>query len=387
VFWIGVDEAGYGSRLGPLVVSASLWRIDNPDWGEDVTSSDDFLPRADTWSWQAQFQTSHPGQHDSSDQNGHRRATHSAPTSVSSAPTSVPHWVADSKKVYQSGQGLGRLQQIVGSLLTAIESAEPRPADGRAQSPNSPSSAAPPSPPEVWASASRLYHQHVQRVTPSNTPLANPRPYWQADDAGQADVRSPPLTDLPTAASDRPHPWSSSTLHPLRLWSRVVSEDQFNRGLKVHGNKANLLTTVSMELARQLLDLCPSDCHVVIDFDRHGGRKRYLPMLWQHFPSDWLQVRSETAAESWYRRNEPPQTVDFRFSVDGERRYPVAAASLASKYTRELAMHCLNAYWQCHIADLQPTAGYPLDAARWLRDVQTGLPSLPAPLESVWRNA
>ena len=38
---------------------------------------------------------------------------------------------------------------------------------------------------------------------------------------------------------------------------------------------------------------------------------------------------------------------------------------MASKYLRELAMHALNDFWRQHVADLRPTAGYPVDALRF----------------------
>ncbi|MGE3106967.1 MAG: hypothetical protein AB7G11_13600 [Phycisphaerales bacterium] len=50
---------------------------------------------------------------------------------------------------------------------------------------------------------------------------------------------------------------------------------------------------------------------------------------------------------------------------------PVALASMVAKYTRELMMGRLNRYWTARLPDLKPTAGYALDARRWLAEVGT----------------
>ena len=48
---------------------------------------------------------------------------------------------------------------------------------------------------------------------------------------------------------------------------------------------------------------------------------------------------------------------------------PTALASMAAKYVRELHMHQLNAYFQALVPDLRRTAGYGRDAWRFLEDV------------------
>lgn len=48
-------------------------------------------------------------------------------------------------------------------------------------------------------------------------------------------------------------------------------------------------------------------------------------------------------------------------SVDGL----VALASMVSKAVRERWMGAFNAHWTARIAGLRPTAGYPVDAARF----------------------
>jgi hypothetical protein len=99
--------------------------------------------------------------------------------------------------------------------------------------------------------------------------------------------------------------------------------------------------------------------------DKHGGRNCYLPLLSQYFPDHMVEVRGEGREQSIYRFGPPERRVDIRFCAKGESYMPVALASMASKYLRELAMLAFNEFWCDRVADLQPTAGYPDDARRF----------------------
>ncbi|MDE0961046.1 MAG: hypothetical protein OSB09_09720 [Planctomycetota bacterium] len=47
-----------------------------------------------------------------------------------------------------------------------------------------------------------------------------------------------------------------------------------------------------------------------------------------------------------------------------------ALASMTAKYLRELHMVLLNRWWSTHVTDLKPTAGYPQDARRFIGEVE-----------------
>jgi ribonuclease HII len=368
--WIGVDEAGYGARLGPMVVSASWWQIDSAEWNPESLRDADFLQKIDGWSWQSQFAAKLEGPAD----------------------RSPPHLVADSKKVYQSGQGLDKLARIVTSLLHAIEQAKtPSPPGTRTKradlnelsdhgTDERPTDASEPH--AAWLSASEAYAGHARRVQPHD---ADSWPYWLT--ASCREGSAPSRANDPADLSSLANAWASTTVRPSGLFSALISEHEFNQGLIQRGNKAHLLSATSLLLANHVLQLCPAGQTVVIDFDRHGGRKRYLPLLVEHFAADWPQVLGETERESSYLWEAGDRRVFFRFTVDGEQRYPVAAASLASKYARELGMHCVNTFWQRLIPNLPASAGYPVDAARMLAEMQSAIQPLPVPLAELWRNA
>jgi hypothetical protein len=104
--------------------------------------------------------------------------------------------------------------------------------------------------------------------------------------------------------------------------------------------------------------------------DRLGGRRRYGGLLagWRPFAA--LETVEEAAGTSAYRLGGTAASVEVRFDVGGELRWPeVAMASIVAKYVRELCMHLLNRHLQAIVPGLAATAGYPSDARRFLADL------------------
>ena len=61
--------------------------------------------------------------------------------------------------------------------------------------------------------------------------------------------------------------------------------------------------------------------------------------------------------------------VHFRKQCE-QYSFCTALASMTAKYLRELHMVLLNRYWSQHVPDLKPTAGYPQDAGRFIGQVE-----------------
>ena len=127
------------------------------------------------------------------------------------------------------------------------------------------------------------------------------------------------------------------------------------------------------------------DAAIAILCDKHGGRDRYLPLLTDHFPGQFIEVVAEGRSRSVYRFGPPERRVEIAFQAKGESHLPTALASMASKYLRELAMQGFNDFWRGHVSDLRPTAGYPLDAKRFKADIAAAQQALGVEDRIVWR--
>jgi hypothetical protein len=139
-----------------------------------------------------------------------------------------------------------------------------------------------------------------------------------------------------------------------------------------------------LQLVKELLP-SPLDDAAHIVCDKHGGRDRYLPILTEAFPGAFIEILRETSRQSDYRIRLNGQCVEIAFQAKGETHMPTALASMTAKYLRELAMLAFNRFWQEHLPELKPTAGYPQDAARFHREIATILRGLGIASELVWR--
>ncbi len=74
----------------------------------------------------------------------------------------------------------------------------------------------------------------------------------------------------------------------------------------------------------------------------------------------------------WNSTNDRSEAVvGVDFTVDGESHHlPIALASIFSKYLRELFMILFNRYWQKQVDSLERTAGYYQDGIRFLKDIE-----------------
>ena len=59
---------------------------------------------------------------------------------------------------------------------------------------------------------------------------------------------------------------------------------------------------------------------------------------------------------------------------------------MTAKYLRELSMRAFNAYWASHVPNLKPTAGYPVDARRFKREIAVAQKSLEIDDCLLWRS-
>ena len=154
----------------------------------------------------------------------------------------------------------------------------------------------------------------------------------------------------------------------MELQAAILFPAVFNQSVKKCDNKAEVLSLTTLQLARRVLEGLPPG-RTVVCCDKHGGRTYYAGVLQHIFPDELVLARVETAALAVYDVKHQGRSIEFRFQPKGERHLATALASMTAKYLRELSMRPFNAFWQRHIPNLKPTAGYPTDARRFFDDI------------------
>lgn len=263
--------------------------------------------------------------------------------------------IGDSKELYKPGKGLAGLER---GVLTCLASLEKRPRTWR----------------QIW--------NHLAAREDSKTISKIP---WYQNFKQQIPVE---LTsqEIRDAADSFVVSCQSAGCSLIDMRSRVVCPPVFNTLCDRHGNKASALSHTTLELVRTLLSELPSDEPVFVLSDKHGGRNKYAALLQDIFPDDWVKIHGEGRRESVYELGSKECSRRFVFRAKADESFlPSALASMVSKYLRELAMRAFNAFWVSRIADLKPTAGYPVDAKRFKRDIEKHQRKLGIDDNLLWR--
>ncbi len=261
--------------------------------------------------------------------------------------------IADSKFVYRSGDSLEKLEVTVLAMMASIHDRIPNSFDDLGAMLGDELEFAPHSP--FAACRTRL---NLPLVASSSRIMALSELFRR--DCGRQKVR----------------------IRDIRC--RTVFPDAFNRLLQKHGNKADLLSCCTMQLVRELMVREMDVIRVVCD--KLGGRNKYLALIQHHLTDEVVKIKVESRPCSRYSWREGQGIRDVVFSAGGESFLPTALASMVAKYVRELVMKAWNDFWSMRIANLRPTAGYPVDARRFKRDIQQVQTQLGIPDESIWRN-
>ncbi|MFV0442113.1 MAG: hypothetical protein ACK5Q5_00930 [Planctomycetaceae bacterium] len=258
--------------------------------------------------------------------------------------------IADSKQVYSPSRGLAELER---SVLTLLRLAS--------------------------VPASTLSELRAALTCWRCFPAAEfSAPWYSQDDIILPVVVDP---DRVTTDSDRLRTaLQAAGVRLLGIRSDVVSESRFNRLTDAVGSKGAVLTEATLILARELRH-CESSRSTLVLCDKHGGRNRYAGVL-SHLLDD---VVVQTAAEGREQSIYFAGTTEFRFETKAERHLPVAAASMVSKYVRELSMLAFNQFWRRHQPGLRETKGYPQDAKRFRADIAAAQRALVLDDDLLWR--
>jgi hypothetical protein len=160
-------------------------------------------------------------------------------------------------------------------------------------------------------------------------------------------------------------------IEPVILKAGALDARRFNARLNALDNKADVTwERVGSLLCEALRSAHPGETVQVV-VDRQGGRKFYAGHLSVLFGVALPEVETETAERSAYRVILDGRRVLVEFTEKAERAaFAVALASMAAKLVRELLMARFNAFFVAHDPNLAPTAGYPTDAVRFLRETK-----------------
>lgn len=311
LIYAGIDEAGYGPILGPLVVARTVFILDG---------CDPALPPPSLWKRL---------------QGGVCRAAGDERGRIA---------VGDSKALYTPAAGLGLLERGVLSFLGTI-SASPGTLDALLDTlALDEGSRRPQTPCYLAPGGAPLLPRHL---TPEEIARCTER-------LAAAGARTGVLLAEASAA--------------------VAFEERFNRLIAERGNKARCAWSfVAAHLEAiwsRFGELAP---YVVVD--RQGGRVYYLELLAELFPTARICVHQETPEVSRYEIIEGKRRMAVTVQVGSERRHlPAALASMTAKYLRELLMLRFQAFWSLRAPQVRPTAGYHRDGRRFLAEITPLIP-------------
>lgn len=250
---VGLDEAGYGPNLGPLIIAATVWEVPESTTEEQLC-----------------------------EQFGHGFCA------VGWTPD-CPHVpLGDSKRLYQPGGGLASLEAGLLAFYRLLDT-----------------------PPVTPLTLGAL----VQQIAPASLAALQQACWYDGFEhlpvptSEAIDQDWGRLCELARACL------AANQTRLLGLRAMIVTERQLNTGIERYGSKGQFLSLASLQLVADIVDLC--DAPVDVYCDRHGGRKHYLPVLLEAMPDAWFAEVRATPQRSTYRTaTQPPLEIHFSVKGD-----------------------------------------------------------------------
>jgi ribonuclease HII len=328
---VGLDEAGLGPTLGPLVVAGFATRRE-ADAGDEVGPVDDLL----------------------------------GPLAALVGPPGVRDGrleVGDSKKIHAGARKLERIERTALATVAWMNGGQ------------------------VPASVAELLE--LVAVGDFEHEADRRAPWWSMLDEALPIVGE--RAAIEAAARRLAECAAGAGVEPLWYRADVVGAARVNRELAAEhareGTKNTWATHVVLRLAKLAIDeldapLCAVWC------DKAGGRNAYIEPLRRVFPElpaepeepslfapgAGLERVLERRESSHYRLHFDRRRIELGFVMGGDRLDPrISWASILAKYLRELVLRAFNRYFAARLPQLRATAGYPQDAKRFIAEVEAGL--------------
>ncbi len=312
LYLVGMDEAGYGPMLGPLVVSAVIF--------EAPESLNKRKQAVDLWKI---LPTTSP-----------------FPKQYEGTAVKIP--VCDSKKIYQPQKGIGMLERSVLAFARLL-------------------------PDDPFAGYSDLFlplKARIDRIEKLSAGLK--------DELNRKGIR---FCEACIRVVDVPEFNKGVTAHQNKsdFLFRIVAEILKHIYSK-YADKGYLRIAVGKQGGRTYyrphLSKAFPDCNIMTIKQHHNQSCYRLspnnqPNL-RNLPAD---LPAKTLAQAGASAKAGQHTI--KFLKDGEDAdFCIALASMFGKYTRELEMIKFNRMFNQYFPAVKPTAGYPTDAKRFINEIK-----------------
>jgi len=328
---VGIDEAGFGPILGPLVVSSSSFLVP------------DHLLTSNLWQLL-------------------KRSVAKKHKQLSGRLL-----ITDSKKAYSKSRGIKHLQRTV---LSAFECLDP------VRNPKTVGHIRKTEQTGISNGVDRkpaTLAELIELLCPDCLVRLNEYPWYK--DALNREILVD-NADKTIASAVLADDLNSNSIKLRKLKSICFDVGYYNKMMSSMRNKANVLFFATSQLIKNAFDDCPGN-NVQIIVDRQGGRVHYREHLQRMFSDMELSIIRETPQESIYQMQTNGRIMRVHFVVDADENFlPVSLASMVSKYLRELLVDNINRYFIAFCPDLKTTAGYWKDGLRFIEDLRVKIPHI-----------